>query len=400
MKINSSLQITWGRIVGARLHAPGMIWAALAASAALFLFSAPSFAQSAAKQKPAAGRESSLPSVSEGVASNPSSSSTAKTTAKSAAPAAASAVPHAPAVAYLLLQSAQGPVNGGSTDAAHRNWIAVSAIDKGSLADGAAKGQASDAMAYKESRMGGVNPLYESKDAMDHKNISDGAAKGQASDAMDHKNIADGAAKGQAQEGVVRDKNISDGAAKSQAVDGMMQNTGAGSGSGNGQSAGVADTKNVADGAAKGQATEGMVRKNNGVSDGAAKGQASEGVAPDKNISDGAAKGQASDATVGFPALDASSKDPAKMAAGAGASSGSHSGSVAVVKETDESSPLLARAVTSGSHFSSAQLDVLDGGVWRHYQLSDVTVSSVQSMGGGTRPSEQIQFTYQKIEMK
>lgn len=361
MKIKSSHQYVQAVIVRTPIHRLRMVVAALAVSAALFIFSGPSFAQSAAKSRTATGRTSSAPAVSEGVASNPSSSSATKTAAKSAAPApaAAPAVPHAPAVAYLLLQSAQGPVNGSSTDTAHRNWIAVSSIDKGSLADGAAKGQASDAMAYKDSSKGGENPLYESKDAIDRKVSGDGAAKGQAT------------------EGVVHDKNISDGAAKSQAVDGMMQNPGAGSGSGNGQSAGVADTKNVADGAAKGQATEGVVQ--------------------DKNISDGAAKGQASDATApGFPALDASSKDAARMASG----SGSHSGSFTVRKEIDKASPLLARAGASGSHFSSAQLDVLDGGIWRHYQLSDVTVSSVQAMGGGDRPSEQISFTFQKIEMK
>lgn len=280
-----------------------MILATFAASAALFLFSGPSMAQSAAKQRPMTGRTSSAPAVSEGVASNPSSNSATRTAAKSAAPApaAAPAVPHAPAVAYLLLQSAQGPVSGGSTDAMHRNWIAVSAIDRGSLADGAAKGQASD--------------------AMDHKNISDGAAKGQASDA----------------------------AYKDSSKSGTNP---------------LYESKDAMD---------------------------------HKDTSDGAAKGQASDATApGFPALDAGSKDAAKMAS----VSSSHSGSVAIVKEMDESSPLLARAAASGSHFSSAQLDVLDGGVWHHYQLSDVTVSSVEHAGGGNRPTEQISLNFQRMELK
>lgn len=340
MKINSLLQFTSARIVRTRFHAPGMILATFAASAALFLFSGPSMAQSAAKQRPMTGRTSSAPAVSEGVASNPSSNSATRTAAKSAAPApaAAPAVPHAPAVAYLLLQSAQGPVSGGSTDAMHRNWIAVSAIDRGSLADGAAKGQASD--------------------AMDHKNISDGAAKGQASDAAYKDSPKSGDNPLYEGRDAMDHKNISDGAAKSQAVDGMMQNPGSGTGAGNGQSAGIVDSK---------------------------------------NISDGAAKGQASDATApGFPALDAGSKDAAKMAS----VSSSHSGSVAIVKEMDESSPLLARAAASGNHFSSAQLDVLDGGVWHHYQLSDVTVSSVEHAGGGNRPTEQISLNFQRMELK
>ncbi|MGH9724013.1 MAG: type VI secretion system tube protein Hcp [Candidatus Acidiferrales bacterium] len=256
---------------------------ALGASAALFLCCGTSFAQSASRQKPATGRTSSVPSVSEGVAPNPNGNSGTKSTPKMATPA----VHHAPAVAYLLLESAQGPVNGEATDAMHRNWITLSAFDKGSIADGAATGQATE--------------------GMDHKNISDGAAKGQAVDAM------------------AQDKSVSDGAAKAQSPD---------------------------------------------------------AVAP------------------GVPALDASSKDAAKMDAASGASSGSRNGSFTVMKEIDKATPMLRQASVSGQHFPSAQLDVLDGGVWHHYQLTDVTIGSVQSTGGGSMPAENISFTYQKIEMK
>ncbi|MGH9758976.1 MAG: type VI secretion system tube protein Hcp [Candidatus Acidiferrales bacterium] len=248
------------------------------------------------------GRTSSIPAVSEGVAPAP-------TPAKPAQKTAAPAVQRPPAVAYLLLESAQGPVNGEATDAMHRNWIAVSSIDKGSISDGAAKGQASDGMDQKrkDGDHSGNNPLYESKESMDHKNISDGAAKSQAVDAM------------------AQDKNVSDGAAKAQSPD---------------------------------------------------------AVAP------------------GIPALDASAKDAAKMDAASGASSGSHNGSFTVTKEIDKATPMLRQASVSGNRFPSAQLDVLDGGVWHHYQLTDVTVTSTQNAGGGSLPSENISFNYAKIETK
>lgn len=197
MKIDSSHQYVQAGIVRTPVLRAGMLVVALAVSAALFIFSGPSFAQSAAKPRTVTGRTSSAPSVSENVASNPSSNSAVKPASKTATPVApaapvAAAATHAPAVAYLLLESAQGPLNGNSTDATHRNWIAVSAIDKGSISDGAAKGQASDAMAYKDSPNSGTNPLYEGKDAMDHKNISDGAAKGQAVDGMAQNQSASG----------------------------------------------------------------------------------------------------------------------------------------------------------------------------------------------------------------
>lgn len=351
MKMNDSQKSARVNFVRIPVHRAGIFAAALAASAALFLFCGPSFAQNTAKQRPMTGRTSSVPAVSESVAPAP-------TPAKPAPKTAALAVQHAPAVAYLLLESAQGPVNGDSTDAMHRNWIAVNSIDKGSISDGAAKGQASDGIDRKgsagthsgpdnwqqsvtaqsssgngagantaahESSMSGTNPLYESKDAMDQKNIADGAAKGQATEGMDHKNISDGAAKGQA-------------------VDGMARN------------------KNVSDGAAKGHAHEPAAQE--------------------------------------IPDLDASSKDAAKMDAASGASSGSHNGSFTVTKEIDKATPMLRQASVSGNHFPSAQLDVLDGGVWHHYQLTDVTVTSTQNAGGGSLPAESISFTYQKIEMK
>jgi len=104
-----------------------------------------------------------------------------------------------------------------------------------------------------------------------------------------------------------------------------------------------------------------------------------------RSISDGAAKGQA--------------RDAAKMSTGAGASGGSHAGTIQVRKEIDKASPLLAQACASGKHFPTAQLDLLDGGVWKHYQFMDVIISSVQS-SGGDRPTESISFTFQKIEME
>ncbi|HTS11914.1 MAG TPA: type VI secretion system tube protein Hcp [Candidatus Limnocylindrales bacterium] len=97
-----------------------------------------------------------------------------------------------------------------------------------------------------------------------------------------------------------------------------------------------------------------------------------------------------------IPALDASSKDAAKMSTPAGSGAGSHSGTIQITKEIDKSSPLLAQACSSGAHFSSARIDLTNG---KHYLLTDVVVSSIHSSGGGDRPTESISFVFQKIEM-
>ncbi len=84
------------------------------------------------------------------------------------------------------------------------------------------------------------------------KNVSDGAAKGQASEGTAPRNSGNG--RGEA--GLNDSKNISDGAAKGQASEGTAPRN-----SGNGRGgAGLNDSKNIGDGAAKGQASEGVFK--------------------------------------------------------------------------------------------------------------------------------------------
>ena len=145
-----------------------------------------------------------------------------------------------------------------------------------------------------------------SKSGQDDWNASTQAApepQGSKPGKSDTKNVADGAAKGQASEGIVKERDMSspaingaDGAAKGQATEGMDRNPNGGSGGGKGNSAVIKDSKNISDGAAKGQAVDGMVQNPNGGSGG---GKGKNASADDhRNIADGAAKGQATDGII------------------------------------------------------------------------------------------------------
>jgi hypothetical protein len=219
--------------------------------------------------------------------------------------------------------------------------------DTKNVADGAAKGQASEGVA--------PNP-----------NGGSGGGKGNKSSANVHKNIADGAAKGQATDGIIRSqdasspgKTVADGAAKGQATEGVVKPYDAASPPGT----------TISDGAAKGQANERIVKERDMSSpdkvsgDGAAKGQAQELTLSDpnpnggsggkgnnssvndhKNISDGAAKSQAVDGMVQNPnggsGGGAGKSDSINYSA-----SKSNTGNVTIHKTTDSTSPQADMAV-------------------------------------------------------
>jgi hypothetical protein len=222
-------------------------------------------------------------------------------------------------------------------------------------ADGAAKGQATEGIYYKPHDTS-------SPGKADTKNVADGAAKGQATEGVDP-NPSGGSGGGKGNNAVIKDsKNISDGAAKGQAVDGMDQNPNGGSGGGKGKNASADVHKNIADGAAKGQAVDGMDQNPNGgsgggkgknasindsknISDGAAKGQATDGIirtqdssSPGKEISDGAAKGQAQEITLAAPQNN-----------GGGSGTGSADNFKSKSGTDDWNAPTLAAAPGTGS---------------------------------------------------
>ncbi len=194
-----------------------------------------------------------------------------------------------PALAFTLLtpspRAACQAANGGKT-------TADSTPPSKNIADGAAKGQATDSV-FK--RTDSISP---------GKNISDGAAKGQATDSVfkrtdstsPGKNISDGAAKGQATDSVFKrtdstspGKNISDGAAKGQASEGIAPNPNGGSGaSKTDHSSGLP----ISTGAAKSQAVDGMVHNPNGGSGGGKSTGAAKSINPPNRL-DSAARADA-----------------------------------------------------------------------------------------------------------
>ena len=83
--------------------------------------------------------------------------------------------------------------------------------------------------------------------------------------------------------------------------------------------------------------------------------------------------------------------------AGSGMATGRRSYNPFVIrKKIDASSPNLQRLAASGSLIPEVDVYLENG----RFKLSNVTVSSIQSVGGGNQPMEKISFTYRKIEME
>jgi hypothetical protein len=75
---------------------------------------------------------------------------------------------------------------------------------------------------------------------------------------------------------------------------------------------------------------------------------------------------------------------------------------VTVVKETDNASPTLLKALTAGEVLKSADVVITNAGAGETatYELSDVVISSVQTSAGGARPTETISFVYAELKLK
>ena len=77
-----------------------------------------------------------------------------------------------------------------------------------------------------------------------------------------------------------------------------------------------------------------------------------------------------------------------------------------ITKEVDSASPLLMKAVASGQHFATIEVDYVRGDqVIKKMVLTDVMVTAAhnnsagQKSMGSAHATEQIEFTFQKIEM-
>ena len=76
---------------------------------------------------------------------------------------------------------------------------------------------------------------------------------------------------------------------------------------------------------------------------------------------------------------------------------------VIIRKRIDKASPLLAKAIDNSTHYKQLVLTVpaSNGGPSYTVTFTDVMVSSFQEQADGlTPPSEDVSFTFQKIEMK
>ena len=76
---------------------------------------------------------------------------------------------------------------------------------------------------------------------------------------------------------------------------------------------------------------------------------------------------------------------------------------VVIVHSSDESSPFFVKAAASGETLTSVVIefrrDVGSGTeVYQTVRLSNAIVSSVKTINGGIQPTEEISFTFQKIE--
>jgi len=175
--------------------------------------------------------------------------------------------------------------------------------DTKNVADGAAKGQASEGIAP-DPNGGGKGTTVVITKTLDKASpvafTPNGDGKNDVS-ANDHKNISDGAAKGQATDGIVQNPNSGGGKGNTivvtRKIDMASPSVAGQPNAGGKKTASAYDTKSVADGAAKGQASEGVVpdRGGNGGN------KNNESADAHKNISDGAAKGQATDGVVQNP---------------------------------------------------------------------------------------------------
>jgi type VI secretion system Hcp family effector len=77
---------------------------------------------------------------------------------------------------------------------------------------------------------------------------------------------------------------------------------------------------------------------------------------------------------------------------------------VTIVRDTDEASAFLVKAFTSGDLLPGVQFEFIRSSstarpeVYQTVRLSNAMVSSVKRLNGGDRPTEEVSFTFQKIE--